>query len=97
MIIHPAGRFDNKAQAYEHIVVEELAAAMGAEIKGVDLARLTDAQFADIEHALFRHKMIFLRDQASPTPITSRSACASASSPMTPTRRAWRDMSTSSR
>ena len=63
MIIHPSGRFDNKSQAYEHIVVEELAAAMGAEIKGVDLARLTDAQFADIEHALFRHKMIFLRDQ----------------------------------
>ncbi len=63
MIIHPTGRFDNKARHYEHIVVEELAAAMGAEVKGVDLARLTDAQFAEIEHALFRHKMIFLRDQ----------------------------------
>ena len=63
MIIHPAGRFDNRAQAYDHIVVEELAAAMGAEVKGVDLARFTDAQFAEIEHALFRHKMIFFRDQ----------------------------------
>ena len=63
MIIHPTGRFDNKAVRYEHIVVEELAAAMGAEVKGVDLARLTDAQFAEIEHALFRHKMIFFRDQ----------------------------------
>jgi alpha-ketoglutarate-dependent taurine dioxygenase len=63
LIIHPTGRFDNKAVRYEHIVVEELAAAMGAEVKGVDLARLTDAQFAEIEHALFRHKMIFFRDQ----------------------------------
>ena len=36
---------------------------MGAEVKGVDLARLTDAQFAEIEHALFRHKMIFFREQ----------------------------------
>jgi alpha-ketoglutarate-dependent taurine dioxygenase len=63
LIIHPTGRFDNKAQRYEHIVVEELAAAMGAEVKGVDLAQLSDAQFAEIEHALYRHKMIFFRDQ----------------------------------
>ena len=63
MIIHPAGVFDNQARAYEHIVVEELAAAMGAEVRGVDLAAVTDEQFAEIEHALFRHKMIFFRDQ----------------------------------
>ncbi len=63
MIIHPSGRFDNRAEPYEHIVVEELAAAMGGEVKGVDLAELTDAQFAEIQHALFRHKMIFFRDQ----------------------------------
>jgi taurine dioxygenase len=63
LIIHPTGRFDNRARRYEHIVVEELAAAMGAEVKGVDLAELTDAQFAEIEHALFRHKMIYFRDQ----------------------------------
>ena len=36
---------------------------MGAEVKGVDLAAVTDEQFAEIEHALFRHKMIFFRDQ----------------------------------
>jgi taurine dioxygenase len=62
LIIHPTGHFDNRAQRYEHIDVEELAAAMGAEVKGVDLARLTDGQFAEIRHALFRHKMIFFRD-----------------------------------
>jgi alpha-ketoglutarate-dependent taurine dioxygenase len=63
VIVHPAGVFDNQARAYEHIVVEELAAAMGAEVKGVDLAAVADEQFAEIEHALFRHKMIFFRDQ----------------------------------
>jgi taurine dioxygenase len=63
VIIHPTGRFDNRAEHYEHIVAVELAAAMGAEVKGVDLSRLTDAQFAEIEHALYRHKMIFFRDQ----------------------------------
>jgi alpha-ketoglutarate-dependent taurine dioxygenase len=40
-----------------------LAAAMGAEIGGVDLAALTDDQFEEIEAALFRHKMIYFRDQ----------------------------------
>jgi len=36
---------------------------MGAEVRGVDVAKVTDAQFAEIRHALFRHKMIFFRDQ----------------------------------
>jgi taurine dioxygenase len=63
VIFDPTGRFDNQARPYEHIVVEELAAAMGAEVKGVDLAAVTDDQFAEIQHALFRHKMIFFRDQ----------------------------------
>jgi taurine dioxygenase len=36
---------------------------MGAEIRGVDLSNLTDDQFAEIEAALFRHKMIYFRGQ----------------------------------
>src|SRR5688572_15371297 len=36
---------------------------MGAEVRGVAIGRVTDAQFAEIEHALFRHKMIFFRAQ----------------------------------
>jgi len=36
---------------------------MGAEICGVDLRQLGDAQFEEVRAALFRHKMIFLRDQ----------------------------------
>ena len=63
MILHPAGKFDNAPAAYDTIEAVPLAAAMGAEIRGADLRDLKDAQFAEIEHALFRHKMIFFRDQ----------------------------------
>src|SRR5690606_17672300 len=63
MYLHPHEGFDNAPLDLRHIDVLPLAAAMGAEIRGVDLARLTDAQFAEIEQSLFRHKMIFLRGQ----------------------------------
>ncbi|MGH8226994.1 MAG: TauD/TfdA dioxygenase family protein, partial [Steroidobacteraceae bacterium] len=36
---------------------------MGAEILGVDVPRMSDAQFEEIRQALFRHKMIFFRAQ----------------------------------
>jgi alpha-ketoglutarate-dependent taurine dioxygenase len=63
MRLHPTGMFDNSAAPAKHIEVLPLAAAMGAEIRGVDLASLTDEAFAEIEAALFRHKMVFLRGQ----------------------------------
>jgi alpha-ketoglutarate-dependent taurine dioxygenase len=63
VFLHPHGKFDNHAKPYQHIKALPLAAAMGAEIQGVDLARLPDAQFAEIEDALFRHKMIYFRGQ----------------------------------
>ena len=63
MFLHPTGHFDNSAHAYDHIESVPLAAAMGAEIRGVDLGALSDAEFSEIEHALFRHKMIFFRGQ----------------------------------
>lgn len=63
MRLHPTGKFDNHAAAYKSIQARPLAAAMGAEISGVDVARLTDAQSEEIRHALFRHKVIFLRGQ----------------------------------
>ena len=63
MRLHPTGKFDNHAKAYQHIQVRPLTAAMGAEVLGVQAAEVTDAQFAEIRHALFRHKMIFLRGQ----------------------------------
>jgi len=63
MIVHPTGKFDNSARPYRHIEARPLAAAMGAEICGVQVAGVTDEQFAEIRDALFRHKMIFFRDQ----------------------------------
>ena len=63
MKVHPSGRFDNRAKDYAHIRAVPLAAAMSAEIQGVRIGNLTDAQFAEIRHALFRHKMIYFRDQ----------------------------------
>ena len=59
----PAGIFDNAAKHYDHIEALPLAAAMGAEIRGVIIGRMTDAQFSELEDALYRHKMIYLRDQ----------------------------------
>ena len=52
---HPSGHFDNAARAYAYIEARPLASAMGAEIRGVD--------FREVEDALFRHMMIFFRDQ----------------------------------
>ena len=63
MRLHPSGHFDNHALAYEHIRTRPLAAAMGAEVCGVNLARLTGEQFLEIRRALFRHKMIYFRNQ----------------------------------
>jgi alpha-ketoglutarate-dependent taurine dioxygenase len=63
MRLHPTGKFDNYPARYRHIEAQPLAAAMGAEISGVDLARLTESQAEEIRHALFRHKMIFFRRQ----------------------------------
>ena len=63
MRLHPTGKFDNRAAEYRTVEAQPLAAAMGAEISRVDVTRLTDAQFEEIRHALFRHKMIFLRRQ----------------------------------
>ena len=63
MRLHPTGKFDNHAANYGHIDVRPLSAAMGAEICGVQAAEVSDAQFEEIAHALFRHKMIYLRGQ----------------------------------
>ncbi len=63
MRLHPTGKFDNHAAAYKHITAKPLSAAMGAEISGVDLRQLRDEQFEEIQHALFRHKMIYIRGQ----------------------------------
>lgn len=62
-IVHPTGLFDNSPRDYKNIEVVPLAAAMGAEIRGVDLSDLNDETFNEIQDALYRHKLIFFRDQ----------------------------------
>ena len=48
---------------YETIAVEKLTPIIGAEISGVDLGKLSDAEFAVIHDALVRHEVIVFRDQ----------------------------------
>ncbi len=62
-IVHPTGLFDNSSRNYKHIQAIPLAAAMGAEIRGVDLSNVSDEAFAEIEDAVYRHKLIYFRDQ----------------------------------
>lgn len=62
-ITHPTGNFDNSAKDYKKIKAIPLAAAMGAEIQGVNLSDVSDDAFKEIEDALYRHKLIFFRDQ----------------------------------
>ncbi len=61
--LSPSGAFDNSATDNTHISVSPLSAAMGAEISGVHLSSLSDAAFAEVQNALWRHKMVYLRDQ----------------------------------
>jgi taurine dioxygenase len=63
MRLHPTGKFDNYPARYRHIQAQPLAAAMGVEISGVDVTKLTEDQAEEIRHALYRHKMIFFRRQ----------------------------------
>jgi len=63
MRLHPTGQFDNHAAEYRHIGTRPLAAAMGAEIVGVQIAAMSGEQFAEVRDALFRHKMIYFRSQ----------------------------------
>jgi len=61
--VTPAGDFDNHAFKSNHFKVEPLSAAMGAEVVGVRLPDLSDEAFEQFKQALYRHKMLYLRDQ----------------------------------
>ena len=63
MRLHPTGKFDNSAKPSNLIEVRPLGAAMGAEIVGLDIPSITDEQFGEVRAALFRHKMIYFRNQ----------------------------------
>lgn len=61
--LSPSGGFDNSARTYAHIEARPLSAAMGAEIVGPRLDELSDEGFAELQQALWRHKMVYLRGQ----------------------------------
>jgi taurine dioxygenase len=51
-------------QGYEHITVQPIAGALGAEIGGVDLAHaIDDDTLAEIRRAWLAHLVVFFRDQ----------------------------------
>jgi len=72
MRLHPTGGFDNSARGYEHITAVPLAAAMGAEIRDVQVSALTDAQFLEIEDALYRSPAKRRSMWITPTHMASR-------------------------
>tara|TARA_A100001391_G_scaffold95213_3_gene63082 strand:+ start:5020 stop:5919 length:900 start_codon:yes stop_codon:yes gene_type:complete len=61
--VSPCGDFDNHPFQSNHFTVEPLSAAMGAEVVGVRLPELSDEGVESLKQALWKHKMIFLRDQ----------------------------------
>jgi taurine dioxygenase len=61
--LSPSGNFDNSAKVYAHLAAHPLASSMGAEVTGVALTDLGDAALAELQDALWRHKMVFLRGQ----------------------------------
>lgn len=63
MRLHPTGQFDNHATVNRHIEARPLAAAMGAQICGVNATNMSEQQSKETRAALFRHKMIYLRQQ----------------------------------
>src|SRR5216683_3443835 len=53
-----------RAMTYDHIRVEPLSTALGAEISGVDLAASpVEPALSEIRHAFGEHGVIFFRDQ----------------------------------
>jgi taurine dioxygenase len=54
----------NEARTYRHIEVQPVAGALGAEIRGVNVAApLDDVVIAEIRRAFLDHLVIFFRDQ----------------------------------
>lgn len=60
----------------ERLSITPLGPYIGAQISGADLTRpLSDNQFEQLYHAVLRHQVVFLRDQAI-TPAATRAGPA---------------------
>ena len=52
------------ARAYNRRMnIEPLTPVIGAEVQGIELASIDDAEFAEVETALLAHQVLFFRDQ----------------------------------
>ena len=47
----------------DHLAVNRVAGALGAEVEGVNLAELNDATLAEVRAAFLEHQVLFFRDQ----------------------------------
>lgn len=56
---------DDACGALPHVRVTPVQPLIGAEVDGVDIAGLTDDEFALIHRSLLRHKVLFLRNQTA--------------------------------
>ena len=61
--VSPCGDFDNHPFLSNHFEVKPLAAAMGAEVVGVRLPEMSDEGIESLKQALYKHKMVYLKDQ----------------------------------
>jgi alpha-ketoglutarate-dependent taurine dioxygenase len=61
--VSPCGDFDNHPFKSNHFECAPLAAAMGAEVRGVRLPELSDEGIVSLKQALWHHKMLYLVDQ----------------------------------
>ena len=49
---------------YSHIHVDPITPALGAEIRDVDLSRLSEAELAEIRNAFTEYSVLVFRDQS---------------------------------
>lgn len=63
MQLYPPSHYDDNANGYTLIKTIPLSSAMGAEIQGVNIPDMSDAQLAQVKSALYRYKMVYFRDQ----------------------------------
>ena len=63
MQLYPPSHYDDQANGYTLIKTVPLSSAMGAEIQGVQIKTMSDAQLAQVKSALYRYKMVYFRDQ----------------------------------
>lgn len=58
-----SGQFDNGPREYRHIRAVPVASALGAEVRGIDVATLDDDAFGELADALYHHKVLCIREQ----------------------------------